>query len=279
MRFKVALVLSLASSTVLAAPAAWAAPRSAEGSAQPPAEEGPARSKRADPNENEGPARSKRADPNENEGPARSKRADPNKNDAPADAPHGPDSAAFPSHRFQLTPRDLRRVQVAVNFGVSQILSGGFNVAGEVRYRRLWLEYSHGIDLTLNNLGGAALSSTEQRQGVHIFLPYTTGFGVGATLLDEMWLGVEFKTHRYEVNAPGGATVGYQTYTVGPVLGYKFFAWRGLHANLYLRYWPTVATSLDEGRVELQGKNGTVTHDAHALDFFANVSLGYAFNL
>ena len=31
------------------------------------------------------------------------------------------------------------------------VISGGFNVAGEVRRHRLWLEYSHEMDLTLNN--------------------------------------------------------------------------------------------------------------------------------
>jgi hypothetical protein len=193
--------------------------------------------------------------------------------------PHGPSSNAFPSHRFQWAPRDAKRVQVGVNFGLLQLALGGFNVAAELRYRRLWLEYSHGMALTLNNAGRSGMTEAERQQDLHIYVPYTTGFGAGVTLLDELWLGVEFKAHRFEVNAPGGAATHYETYSIGPVLGYKLFLWRGLHVNAYVRYWPNVATTLDDGKVALQGSNGTVVHEAHGFDFFANVSVGYAFDL
>lgn len=168
---------------------------------------------------------------------------------------------------------------MGVNFGLLQLALGGSNVAGEVRYRRLWLEYSHGMDLTLNDLGGFGLSRAERQQGLHVFVPYTTGFGVGVTLVDEVWLGVEVKSHRYEVNAPGGAVSSYQTYSVGPVLGYKAFIWKGLYANGYARYWPNVASTLADNQIALAGRAGTVTHTAHDFGLFANVSLGYAFDL
>jgi len=198
---------------------------------------------------------------------------------APREAAHGPSSDAFPSHHFQWAPHDAPHGQLAVNFGLLQLVLGGFNVAAEFRYRTLWFEYSHGIDLTLNDAGGLGLSSQEKREGVHVFVPYTTGFGVGTTVLDELWLGVEFKTHRYEVNAPNGPTQSYQTYSIGPVIGYKFFVYRGFHVNAYVRYWPNVASSLDDGKVALRSGARTVPHDAHDFGFFANVSVGYAFDL
>jgi hypothetical protein len=37
---------------------------------------------------------------------------------------------------------------------------------------------------------------------------------VGVTLVDELWQGVEFKTHRYDVNAPGGLVSSYHTYSI-----------------------------------------------------------------
>ena len=191
--------------------------------------------------------------------------------------PHGLD--LFPTHHFTWAPTDEKRVQLGVNFGLLQIAEGGFNVAGELRYRRLWLEYSHGMDLTMNKLGGVGLSSAERSEGVHVYVPYTTGFGVGVTLVDELWLGVEFKTHRYDVNAPGGPVASYQTYSVGPVLGYKAFIWKGLFADAYLRYWPNVASTLPDNKIALQGTNGTVEHSAHDFGVFANVSIGYAFDL
>lgn len=185
----------------------------------------------------------------------------------------------MPEHQFQWAPSDLKHVQAGVNFGVLQLALGGFNVAGEVRYRRLWLEYSHGMELTLNDLGGYGLSQAERTQNVHVFVPYTTGFGVGVTLVDELWLGVEFKTHRYEVNAPGGPVASYQTYSVGPVLGYKAFIWKGLYANGYARYWPNVASTLPGDKIALAGSAGSVTHTAHDFGVFANVSIGYAFDI
>jgi hypothetical protein len=133
--------------------------------------------------------------------------------------------------------------------------------------------------LTLNDLGGFSLSHAERTQNVHVFVPYTTGFGVGVTLVDELWLGVEFKTHRYEVNAPGGPVARYQTYSIGPVLGYKAFIWKGLFANGYARYWPNVASTLSDDQLALAGSAGSVTHNAHDFGVFANVSIGYAFDL
>jgi hypothetical protein len=90
---------------------------------------------------------------------------------------------------------------------------------------------------------------------------------------------VEFKTHRYEANLPGNPTSSYQTYSIGPVLGYKFFVWKGFHVNAYVRYWPNVATSLPGDKVALRNGGRSVTEDAHDWGLFANVSLGYAFDL
>jgi hypothetical protein len=193
---------------------------------------------------------------------------------APSEAPPGPSS-----HHFQWAAQDDHRPEGAINFGLLQLALGGFNLAGEIRYRRWWFEYSHGMELTLNNASSLTMTSTERQQGLHIYLPYTTGFGVGVTLLDELWLGVEFKDHKYEVNAPGGPVVSYNTYSIGPVLGYKLFIARGLFLNAYVRYWPTVASTLDGGKVTLQGTNGPVVHDAHDWGFFANLAVGYAFDL
>jgi hypothetical protein len=190
---------------------------------------------------------------------------------------HGPSSCGFLSHRFQLAPHSPERLQLGVNFGLVQIGLGGFNVAAELRYERLWLEYSHGQSLDLNALGGFGLTAAERDQNLDVDVPYTTGFGVGVTLVDELWVGVELKTHRFDVADPSGDRVSYQTYSVGPVVGYKLFVWRGLYANAFLRYWPNVATSLDDDQVAL-GPNGTL-HEAHAFNFFANLAVGWAFDL
>jgi hypothetical protein len=184
-----------------------------------------------------------------------------------------------PSHKFSWAPTDTKKVQVGVNFGLLQLALGGFNVAGELRYRRLWLEYSHGVALNLNNLGGFSMTGAERSQDLHIYMPYTTGFGVGFTILDELWLGAEFKTHRYDVNAPGGAVASYQTYSIGPVLGYKLYVYKGFYLNAYGRYWPNVASTLSGNEIALHGTGGTVEHSAHDFGLFANLAVGGTFDL
>ena len=113
-------------------------------------------------------------------------------------------SESSASHHFHWTPESPQHAEVGVNFGLLQLALGGFNVAGEVRRHRLLLEGSHGMDLTLNNFGNYSLTETEKAQNLHVHVPYTTGAGVGFTLVDQLWLGVEVKAHRFDVNAPGG---------------------------------------------------------------------------
>jgi hypothetical protein len=189
----------------------------------------------------------------------------------------GLSSDSLPSRDLQWSPATTKGAQMGLNFGLLQLGLGGFNVATETRYRRLWLEYSHGMLLTLNNLGGFGLTQPERDQKLHIRVPFTTGFGVGFTVAGELWLGAEFKAHGYEVNAPGGPVSHYRTYSIGPVLGYKYYIWNGLYADAYGRYWPNVVTSLDGGKVALVGNQGTVEHTAHDFGLFGNVSLGYMF--
>jgi hypothetical protein len=83
-----------------------------------------------------------------------------------------PDSAT--SHQW--APDAPDHVELGVNFGLLQLGLHGFNIAGELRYQRLWLEYSHGMDLTLNSLPALTMTSAERNQDLHIYLPYTTGF-------------------------------------------------------------------------------------------------------
>ena len=195
----------------------------------------------------------------------------------PGTEPHRAPSDSLPQRDLRWESASTKNVQLGFNFGLIQLGLGGFNVAAELRYERIWLEYSHGMDLTLNKLGGFGLTHAERDEDLHLRVPFTTGFGVGVTVVDELWLGAEFKAHGYKVNAPGGRTSSYQTYSIGPVLGYKYYIWKGLYADAYGRYWPNVATSLDGGKVALDGNNGTVEHTAHDFGLFANVSVGYMF--
>ncbi|MFN3199695.1 MAG: hypothetical protein ACE366_14915 [Bradymonadia bacterium] len=189
---------------------------------------------------------------------------------------HGPGSEGFPGHEFQLEARSADSGQLGVNFGLSQLLINGFNVAVEGRYKRWVFEYSHGMNLDFNAAGGVALTEEEERQNLEVFTPWSTGAGIGYVLLDELYLGAEFKGHRFEIDHPGGESLSYTTVSIGPVLAWRYFIWDGLHTNIYLRYWPNIWSSLDDDKHTFD--TGEV-HEAKDFGVFANVSLGWAFNL
>jgi hypothetical protein len=182
----------------------------------------------------------------------------------------------------KLTADRVDPFQYAVNFGLVQVTLGGFNISAELRYNRLWLAYQHGVGLTLNKassvgLSKLAMSPEERNQNVHIYVPYSTGFGVGVFIFDELWTGIEFTQTSYEVNAPDGPTSKYQTDSVGLMLGYRYFLTDKIFFNGYLHYWPNVSSTLDGNKVTLQGSNGSVEHKAHEFGIYPNISIGFLF--
>lgn len=197
---------------------------------------------------------------------------------------HATRSNAFPSHHFQWRAHTPEALQLSFNFGLVQLELGGLNLSFELRWKRLWVAYQHGMWLTLNRLDAIGLSSlgmsrAERDQRLHMYLPYSTGFGAGILLVDELWLGAELTVSRFEVGAPGGAAARYTTLSIGAVIGWRFFVWRGLYAGLYVRYWPTLSSTLGRAGVALSSERGPVVHTAHAFNFYPNMSLGYAFDL
>lgn len=188
--------------------------------------------------------------------------------------PTAPDSA-FPSHQFQLAPRYPERVQLAFHYGLIQpMLFGGFNAAVDLRHGPFVLTYSHGEGLDYSASPELGLEAQEADAGMTLRSPWTTGGGIGVVLMDELYVLLDVKGHRYEA-ALGGEQVEYTTVSVGGELGWRFFVWHGLFAQPMLRFWPNVWTSLPGGSVELAG----VRHEAKNLGAFANVSIGWAFDL
>ena len=190
---------------------------------------------------------------------------------------HGPTSRSFPSHRLQWAAHSQDRPQLGINVGLVQPLLRGFNVASDLRVGKFVFEYSHGMNLDYNALS-AAMDPADRDVGLDLDSPWTTGGGVGYVLFDELHAMVEFKAHRYEV-ALGDARADYTTVSIGPALVWRYFLYRGFHANFYLRYWPNVWTSTDGDTVVLQDGATRHEHEVTDLGFFANISLGYAFDL
>jgi hypothetical protein len=164
------------------------------------------------------------------------------------------------------------QLQLAVLAGLLQpAVLHGFNAALDVRYRRFAFSYSHGAALDYSANPRLTLSSRDRRAGLQLHSPWTTGFGVGVTVIDQLYVLVDFKVHRYEAEL-AGQEQRYTTISLGAELGYRWFVYRGLFMNPTVRYWPTVWSSHDSVRL------GAYEHEAKDLGLFANVSVGYAFN-
>lgn len=192
----------------------------------------------------------------------------------------------------QSTPPELTN-RVNLLFGVNQLMVGGFNVEGNVFYKRLAFDYSHGVSLDFSN---DMLTGDAADQGLAVHLPYTTGFGVGYRFTEWFNLRVEPKWHRFEIYYEGDSQTkanqvgAYNTFTLG--LG-GYVTWlpfknkdnllRGIMIAPSLRYWPNVSTSLDGDAFEYENSltNQTETHEAMNIGlantpFIVNVSVGYS---
>jgi hypothetical protein len=183
-----------------------------------------------------------------------------------------------------LTPRPPSpagfRTTASAMLGLVQwtLLRGG-NVAAEYKVGRLAFEISHGQGLDLNQSGGVALSPDERRAGAQVRVPWTTGFGVGYRIFENLHVLLEFKAHHFDVTGrDSAAAVSYTTFSVGPGVFYSVYLTKGLFLEPNVRFWPTVASTLPGNAAFLRQPDGTVyEHHAHDWGLFANVNLGYSF--
>jgi hypothetical protein len=167
------------------------------------------------------------------------------------------------------------QLQVSLLAGLLQpTILRGFNAALDLRYRRFVFSYSHGAALDYSANPRFTLRDDERRAGLSLRSPWSTGFGVGATIIDELYVLADFKVHRYEARL-GDDDARYTTISVGAELGYRWFVWRGLFLNPTVRYWPTVWSSRERSMLGAQGDR--LVHHAKDLGVFANVSIGIAF--
>lgn len=192
--------------------------------------------------------------------------------EAPAATPEVAPEHSPPSRGFTTRP--------SVMAGLGQwIVFGGGNVAVQLKVGRFAFEYSHGQALDYDRLGGFAKSSDERDAGVSLFCPWTTGGGMGFQITPSLHALVEVKAHRYELTgADSRETLRYTTFSIGPGVFYDLYLYKGLFVQPSIRFWPTVASTLAEGKSTVRRADGTpYQHESHSLGFFANVSLGWTF--
>lgn len=179
-------------------------------------------------------------------------------------------------------------------FGLNQPLVGGFNIEGNLFYKRLAFDYSHGVSLNFSN---DMLTGNEGSQKLAVHLPYTTGFGVGYRFNDWFNLRAEPKWHRFEMYYEGESQnaqnriTAYNTFSLG--LGAYFNIrpfknknnlLKGLMIAPSIRYWPKLASSLENDQFTYQNKITGQTETIEAMEvgigntpWIFNISVGYSF--
>jgi len=146
------------------------------------------------------------------------------------------------------------------------------NIAGELKIGRFAFEVSHGQGLDLNQAAAIGLSSAERAAGAHVFVPWTTGFGVGVRITRDLHVLVEAKAHHYNVTGnDANHQVDYTTFSVGPGVFYTLHIYKGLFLEPNVRFWPNVASTLKGNQAAIVQSDGSVyEHKAHDFGLFAD---------
>lgn len=180
-------------------------------------------------------------------------------------------------------------------FGMSQpLVLNGFNFEVDYFTERWVFDYSHGFGLELT---GDLVSGAAADQGLSLHIPHTLGFGAGYRITPAFNIRIEPKVHLWEVyyndqfKSQSGLLEEYYTITLGLGAYYKWqpFAGRdgflsGLTITPNFRWWPNIASSLDNNEFEYFNRitGQTEVHKAMNVGmanspFFGNVSIGYTF--
>lgn len=179
--------------------------------------------------------------------------------------------------------------------GTSQLLIGGFNIEGNLFWKRLAFDYSHGVSLDLDN---SLLTGSAKEQGLAVHLPFSTGFGIGYRFSNAFNIRLEPKWHKFEIYYEGEAQTesnlidDYTTFTLG--LG-AYYTWlpfkkkdnflKGFTVVPSLRWWPKIADNQTESLIydnKITGREEA--HDVlniglNNTPWILNISIGYSLNL
>jgi len=199
---------------------------------------------------------------------------------------------------FNTKAQDWKSDQrVNVLFGLNQVLLlSGFNMEVNYIYKRFIFDYSHGVSLVFK---GSTSTSSFKKQGVEVHMPWTTGFGVGYRLTEWLNIRVEPKWHRFEFyyeNGPKNKSdkiTSYNTNSLGLGLYSSFRPFKkqdnflnGIMISPSIRFWPTVYSTLKDGKFTYFNKNTLANEEIKTLDpglgftpLVINVSVGYSFNI
>jgi hypothetical protein len=170
-------------------------------------------------------------------------------------------------------------------------LNGG-NIELNYFSKRIALDFSHGFSLNPPVVGDF------KTQGVELYLPYSTGFGVGYRFTQFLDVRFEPKLHSYEVYNKGEVQTeatkikDFKTITLGIGVYYRYFPFKnsentflqGITTATSLRYWQNVGTTLSNDEFtynnKLTGKKETLKAPNIGIantPIIFNIAIGYTF--
>jgi len=189
-------------------------------------------------------------------------------------------------------PFDTR---INVLFGLNQpLLLKGFNIEGNVLYKRLAFDFSHGVSLDFT---GRGVTGEVSRQHLVVHMPYSTGLGIGYRFTEAFNVRVEPKWHQFEIYYDGDAQTAanritrYNTFSLGLGAYYNWLPFknkvnglRGIMIAPSIRFWPTLSSTLDNDRI-VYNNRFTGRQETHKrmepgvsnTPLVFNISVGYSF--
>ncbi len=101
------------------------------------------------------------------------------------------------AYGFKANAQDWKtETRFNVLFGLSQpLFTHGFNVELNYIYHRLIVDFSQGVALKFDS---GLVTPELRKQGVVVYMPWTTGFGIGYRFTSWLNLRAEPKWHRFE---------------------------------------------------------------------------------
>lgn len=187
--------------------------------------------------------------------------------------------------------------EISLLFGLNQVLfTNGFNFELNYWDNDFVIDYSHGFGLEFK---GDLISEEAKNQSLNFEVSQSLGIGLGYRISKGLNLRLEPKLHIWNVyykddfEKRDNKISTYNTYTLGLGLYYKWVPFesednflRGLTIAPSFRWWPNVASSLDNNELNYFNNktNKVEIHKANNIgiansSFFVNVSIGYTIGI
>ncbi|ASS49108.1 MAG: hypothetical protein A3D31_04740 [Candidatus Fluviicola riflensis] len=197
------------------------------------------------------------------------------------------------SAQAEVKPELLYSNKLSIVAGLIQpIALNGWNVELNYTTKRMIFDYSHGFNLHPPSGGEYKI------QNVVLYLPYSTGFGIGYRINSFLDIRFEPKLHSWEVyyrddeQTPSVRIEDYKTFTLGIGIYYRYFPFRnskykglqGITTATSLRFWPNIGSTLSKDKFTYDNKLTSNKETQKAANigmgntpFIFNISIGYTF--